>query len=142
MTSKEFISKKVKELSSGGIKSFPDDFIIPCDTSSLTLPEETLIIGNEFFGSFEILTSKGNTFDHSESLLKAKYIVYAGKGKNKKIQIPLDGNNIEIIVKNYEKYLDVLLKAIESEYRTKFPEGDEIHIVTNEIFRKLNLYRF
>ena len=140
MTLKEFIGKKVKELSSKG-KSFPDDFIIPCKMTSLTLPDETLIIGNEFFGSFEILTSKGTTYELTNSMIKAKYIVYAGKHRNETIQIPREENDIEIVVKNYEKYLDGLLKQIESDYQTKFPEGDEIQIASNEIFRKLHLYR-
>lgn len=109
--------------------------------TSLTLPDETLIIGNEFFGSFEIITSKGTTYELTDSLIKAKYIVYAGKHRNEKIQIPREENDIEIVVKNYEKYLDGLLKQIESDYQTKFPEGDEIQIASNEIFRKLHLYR-
>lgn len=141
MTGKEFISKKVKELSSEGIKNFPDDFIISCDTTSLTLPGETLIIGNEFFGMYEIITSKGNLFGQPESFIKAKYIVYSGKHRDKTISIPLEEKNIEAMVRNYEKYLDTILRQIDNEYIKNFPDGNELHSITNDIFRKLNLNR-
>jgi hypothetical protein len=141
LTGKEFIGKKVKELSTEGLKSFPEDFIFPCDSTSLNLPGETLIIGNEFFGSYEILTSKGNLFGKPESFIKAKYIVYAGKHRNKIISIPLEEKNIETMVRNYEMYLDTLLRQIENEYAGIFPDGIDLHSITNDIFRKLNLIR-
>ncbi len=141
MTSKEFIAKKVKDIPAEGLKVFPDDFLISCEVTSLDLPQETLIIGNQFFGSYEVLTAKGSSFCQAESLTRAKYIVYAGKQKNKMIKIPLNEKDIETAVKNYEKYLDDLLRQIKKEYRVQFPDVKEIDPTINEIFRLLNLSR-
>ena len=141
MTSKEFISKKVASFLSKGLNDFPANFIIPCSTIPLNIPSEILILGNEFFGSYEVLTTNGSLFGHAESFMKAKYIVYAGSQKNKKTVIPEKEKDIELIVKSYEKYLDVLLRQIEKEYNSEFPEGKELHSVSNEIFKKLNLIR-
>ena len=141
MTSREFILKKVKELSDERLKIFPDDFLISCDTNPFNLPSETLIMGNEFFGSYEILTADGSSICQAESLSKAKYIVYADKQQRKEIKIPVNEKDTSAAVKNYEKYLDDILRQMEKEYKTWFPEGKDMHSVINEIFRILNLKR-
>jgi hypothetical protein len=141
LTSKEFITKKLNEISQETIKNFPDDFLFPCNTNSITLPPQALIIGNEFFGSYEVLTIKGDPFRLTDSLLKAKYLVYSDMKKDREIKIPVDDINIEAIVKDYEKYLDMLLKRIEKDYKSLFPENKNVNNVVNEVFRLLNLKR-
>lgn len=141
MTSKEFITKEIKEISQEGVKIFPDDFLFPCDYNSLRLPPDALIIGNEFFGSYEVLTAKGDSFHHTDTLLKAKYLVYSGRQKDREIKIPEDEENIKTMVKNYEKYLDMILKQIEKDYKSSFPENKDFNNVVNEVFRLLNLNR-
>ena len=141
MTSKGFISKKVRDISSEGIKNFPDDFCISVETASVTLPSESLIIGNEFFGTFEVLAINGSSFCHADSLTKAKYLVYSARHKNRDIRIPINEKDIEAILNSYEKYLDSLIRQIEKEYNAEFAGDKEMHIVINKIFRMLNLTR-
>ncbi|HSD63683.1 MAG TPA: hypothetical protein VLB50_07785 [Ignavibacteriaceae bacterium] len=141
MTSKIFIAKKVKDFSAGGLKTFPGDFIISCDFIPFQLPSGTLIMGNEFFGCYEILTATRVPFCQAESLAKAKYIVYTARGKNEEIKIPVNEKDIEAVVKEYEKYLDDILRQIKKEYLLQFPEGKEANIVVNKIFGLLNLSR-
>jgi len=141
LTSKEFITKEIKKISQEGVKIFPDDFLFPCDQNSLRLPPDELIIGNEFFGSYDVLTAKGDPFHHTDTLLKAKYLVYSGRQKDREIKIPGDEENIKTMVKNYEKYLDTILKQIEIDHRSSFPENKNVNKIVNEVFRLLNLKR-
>jgi hypothetical protein len=141
LNSKEFISFKSKEISAAGIKIFPDDFLTSVENTTLILPSEALIMGNNFFGLYEVLTINGNSFCQTETLTKAKYIVYSGKQKKREIKIPVNEKDIEMAVKSYEKYLDDLLREIDKNYKSRFPESKDANIVGNEIFRTLNLSR-
>lgn len=141
MTLKEFISKKVRDFSSEGLKIFPADFYIPGEATSIILPSETLIIGNEFFGTYEVLTISGNSFCYADSLSRAKYLVYSARQKNRDIQIPLNEKDIDATLKGYENYLYSLIRQIEKEYKAEFSDGKDAHTVVNKIFRMLNLTR-
>ena len=141
MNSREFISLKIKQITEEGIKKFPEDFLFPCDLSSFTLPSETLVIGNEFFGTYEVITTRGASFCHADTIMKAKYLVYAGRNKGRDINIPVDDKNIDLVVREYEKYLDQKLKQIERDYRKLFPESKDVNSAVNEVFRILNLKR-
>ncbi len=141
MNSREFISLKIKQITDEGIKKFPEDFLFPCDLSSFTLPSETLVIGNEFFGSYEVITTRGASFCHTDTIIKAKYLVYAGRNKDREIKIPTDDKNVELVVRDYEKYLDQKLKQLEKDYRKLFPENKDAASAVNEVFRILNLNR-
>lgn len=141
MTSKEFIVKKIREISEKGIKKFPDDFLFACESDEIVLPSGSLFIGNEFFGSYEVLTVNGESFRHTDTLIKAKYYVYAGRHKDRNIKIPVRDRDLETVVKDYEKYLDKLLKEIENDYKSIYPENKDVNTVVNEVFRLLNLIR-
>ncbi len=141
MTSKEFITKTVKKIADEGISLFPDDFLPACEITTFKLPPQTLIMGNDFFGSREVLTTGGNLFCHADSLSRAKYLVYAAFKKDREISMPVQDTDIETAVKNYEKYLDSILKRTEKEYRSLFPESKDANKVVNEVFRLLNLKR-
>lgn len=141
MTPKEFISRKIEEISRQGVKIFPDDFLLPCETTGINLPSAALVIGNEFFGRYEVLATGGDLFLHTDTLIKAKYLVYSSRLKEREIKIPVDIQFIETIVKNYESYLDKMLKLIEKDYKVSFAGGKDLNIIANEIFRILNLKR-
>jgi hypothetical protein len=141
LTAKEFIAQQIEEISRQEVKIFPGDFLFSCETDSVTLPSAALIIGNEFFGGYEVLTIKGDLFLHTDTLLKAKYLVYSSRLKDRAIKIPLDIKYIEAIVKNYEAYLDTVLKSIEKDYKMSFPGSKDLNTISNEIFRLLNLKR-
>lgn len=137
----QFIAKKIKDFSAGGLKTFPGDFIISFDSIPLKLSSGTLSMGNEFFGSYEILTADSSLFCHAETSAKAKYIVYASREKNREIKIPVNEKDIESAVKGYERYLDDVLRQIKKEYLLQFPEGKETNSVVSKIFGLLNLIR-
>ncbi len=142
MTEKEFISGWTKKIEEAGIKNFPDDFIENLTTKEFNLPGKALVIGQEFFGSYEILTIDGDSFLHVKSYIQAKYIIYANRLKPKIILIPLTESEIKTIVSNYENYLDEILKKIKLDYNKIFPDGKNSILSANEIFKILNLTRY
>ena len=142
MTEKEFISHYINKHSETKGKIFPDDFTNLTDTEKLEMPHKTLVLGNEFFGTVEILTIEGTPVLQAENIHKAKYIVYANLNRSGNFIIPKSEYEIKTAVENYEKYLDWILLDIEEELKKKLPDSRNLHSVTNEIFLKLNLVRY
>jgi hypothetical protein len=142
VTEKDFISRYISKHSETSSKIFPDDFTNLTDTEKLEMPNKTLVLGSEFFGSVEILTTEGTPVLQAESIQKAKYIVYANLNRSGNIIIPKKENDIKAAVENYEKHLDWILLDIEEELKKNFPESRNLHSVSNEIFLKLNLVRY
>ena len=142
MTEKEFISGWINKIGKTGIKDFPDDFIINFITEEIELPGKTLVLGQEFFGSHEILTIDGTPFLQLSSFDKAKYLIYSNRLKPKFIHIPTKNSEIKLAVSDYENYLDNFLKEINADYNIKFPDGKNSVVSANEIFRILNLTRY
>jgi hypothetical protein len=142
VTEKEFINRYINIHTESKSKIFPDDFTDLSDTEKLELPNKTLVLGTEFFGAVEILTTKGTPVLQAESIYKAKYIVYANLNQSGNIIIPKSEVEIKTAVENYEKHLDWILLDIEEELKKKLPESQNLHSVTNEIFLKLNLVRY
>ncbi len=142
MTEKEFISQYINKHYETSSKIFPDDFTNLTDTEKLEMPNKTLVLGNEFFGAIEILTTEGTPVLQADNIHKAKYIVYANFNRSSNIIIPKSEYEIKTAVENYEKHLDWILLDIEEELKTKLPDSRNLHSVTNEIFLKLNLVRY
>ncbi len=142
MTEKEFISQYINKHYETSSKIFPDDFTNLTDTEKLEMPNKTLVLGNEFFGAIEILTTEGTPVLQADNIHKAKYIVYANFNRSGNIIIPKSEYEIKTAVENYEKHLDWILLDIEEELKTKLPDSRNLHSVTNEIFLKLNLVRY
>lgn len=141
MIEKEFITAQIAKLKSSGLKIFPEDFCDLSDTKELNLPERNLVLGKDFFGSFEITTTKGESVLNIEDQLEAKFIVYSSKKRAKQIKIPKDPKLITESVKKYESYLDELLTKIRNDYRKENLGFKNIGIISGEIFKKLNLTR-
>lgn len=142
MTEKEFINKWKTEINSEGIKNFPFDFLTTQEFTEYNLDEKTLMIGEEFFGKYEILDAKGNVFLQVEDYLQAKYLVYSSRNKLQKVNIPSNNSELKNIITEYEKYLDSLLIKIQNDYKKVFHSTTNLHSVTNEIFHSLNLTRY
>jgi len=140
VTEKEFISHYIKK-HSNDLKNFPEEFINLESTKELTIPAETLVLGNELFGSYEIIKTDGAPILQAESIQKAKYIIYASGKRSGTIHIPEDASLIIQAVEKYDAYLDSLLHEIEMEFKNEFPDSQNIHSATSEIFKKLNLVR-
>ena len=142
MIEKEFISRWTVSLSENGIKAFPEDFLENMTTEEIKLPGRTLVIGEEFFGNYEILTVDGTAVLQAESQYKAKYIVYSNRKKNTSVKIPVRSEDIKTTVAKYENYLDSIIKEIEADYKKSFPGEKRSNDLTNEIFRVLSLNRY
>ncbi len=142
MTEKEFITQYINKHSETSSKIFPNDFTNLTDTEKLEMPYKTLVLGKEFFGVVEILTTKGTPVLQADNIHKAKYIVYANLNRSGNIVIPKNNNETKTAVENYEKHLDWILLDIEEDLKKKLPESRNLHSITNEIFLKLSLVRY
>ena len=141
MNEKDFIFSKSRELQLAGIKNFPIDFTDLKKSNLIRVPEKELVLGKEFFGSFEVSASTGEFVLNFNNKFEAKYIVYASKNRKREVKIPVESESIKSAVESYEKYLDQLLLDIKKDYLAKFRNGKNITSISNEIFRKLNLTR-
>lgn len=141
MNEKEYITKWKDKIGKELMKSFPADFIEDNEVFELELPGKSLML-SELFNSYEIIDADGNTYFTTDDYLKAKYILYATRLRPKQIVIPKNNDNIKAAVKNYEKYLDSLLKEMETDYKKEFPEAVSFLKVSNIIFNSLNLQRY
>jgi len=141
LNEKDFVFSKSKEIQLGGIKDFPDDFSTSKNLNIIEVPEKELILGKEFFGSFEVTTITGDFILVLSSETEAKYIVYASKKRKSKIRIPTKPESIRVAVESYEKYLDQLLQELRKDYLVRFRNGKNFTSISKEIFKKLNLKR-
>ncbi len=141
MTRKEFISAWLSKITNDGIQQFSSAFIPANNTEVLNLPAKTLIIGEEFFGTFEIIATDGTPVLNADSYAKAKYIIYANRTKPGKILIPKDNLQLKAAISKYENYLDEIIKKIVEGYKKDFPGDKNAGAAVNEIFKLLNLVR-
>jgi hypothetical protein len=140
MSEKEFIHKHAEQLSKE-LRRFPDDFLVNIECMDFELPGKTLILGEEFFGRFEIITPDGTPVLHIDDFDKANYIVYASRSKQDKIKIPLKKEFIKQVLDSYRNYLDNLVKKLEHEFKESFPASKNFNAASSAIFKKLNIVR-
>ena len=141
MTEKEFIAKTVENYLGKGIKVFPADFVEKTFVEILDIPKKTLILGEELFGSFEIITTDGSQVLLTDDLTKGKFIVYASCNANGLIEIPQEKKMVVDAVEKYESYIDFILVEIQKDFKTAFPDSENNLDIINEVFKKLNLIR-
>jgi hypothetical protein len=120
LSEKDFINKWIKLLSSEGIKKFPDDFSEIKDYIFIETPKQTLMLGKEFFGAYEVLTTSGESVYQAADMNEAKYIIYSGRNRSGKIQLPLSKDAISSSIKKYEAYVDSVLSGIEIDFKRDF----------------------
>ena len=142
MNEKEFINKWKSEISKERLKVFPDDFLVNETCIEFELKEKSLIIGDEFFGKYEVLDIGGNIFLQVDNYHQAKYLVYASRKKINKVRIPNNFLELKSVLTEYEKYLDSILIKIQSDYKKTFKSNANLHSITNEVFHSLNLTRY
>lgn len=142
MNEKHFIESWLTKVKSSGIKQFPHHFIELSKLETISIPIKTLVIGQEFFGDYEIITTDGDSIYKAANYDEAKFIVYSSSERNGKTYIPKDRSVIKTIIDAYNKYLDDMLNQIKIDYKKNFPDGKNVHAVSNEIFQKLNLIRY
>lgn len=142
VTEKEFTAEWTSRLQKGLIKNFPDDFLTDSVCEERTLPGINLVMGEELFGQYEILDSKGNSVLMAENLPEAKFIIYSNRLKPMAIRIPKDENRIREVVKSYEKHLDTIIRQMEADFKKQLPQSKNFVAISNDIFNLLNLKRF
>jgi hypothetical protein len=142
VSEKEFIADWITKLSVSMLKIFPDDFLSTDLVHRVELPGKSLLIGNEFFGAFEILTTDGKSFLQAESYVIAKFYVYSNRNKERVINIPDNNQDINEAVAAYEEYLDEIIKKIEKSFKKEFPDSKMCDAAINDIFRSLNINRY
>jgi rubrerythrin len=141
VSEKDFIFSKSKDISLSGIKSFPIDFSNSKNLTTIEVPEKVLLLGKEFFGSYEVSSATNDFVLTFNNEFEAKYVVYASQSRKNKIKIPSDLIAIKKAVEDYEKYLDQILQEIKKDFLKKFSNEKNLTSVANEIFKKLNLTR-
>lgn len=142
LNEKDFIKQYVEKITSDGVKNFPEDFISTDKLQKVKLPGKALHLGEEFFGSFEILNSDGESFLQVHDFNRAKYLIYSNKKLPAEISIPDNDDEIKESVKKYELYLDNIIKDIRSAFLKTGVDIKHSSNIISEIFRILNLVRY
>ncbi len=142
MTEKNFVLKQIEFYESGNLKIFPTDFLKSEKCKELQLPCKTLVLGPELFGAYELLDVDKVTQIQASNITEAKYILYANRAKPKKIKIPVDESEVLKVVKEYEKYLDSIVRKIVEDYKSIFPNSNKSMEIANQIFSSLKLKRY
>lgn len=142
MNEEFFIESWLSKIQSSGIRQFPLDFIDESQLINISIPVKTLVIGQEFFGAYEIITTDGESVYHASNYGEAKFIVYSSKERNGKSYLPKDRSMTKTLVDSYNNYLDDLLTQIKNDYKKNIKDGKNVNAVSNDIFKKLNLIRY
>ncbi|HPN37324.1 MAG TPA: hypothetical protein PL041_02900 [Melioribacteraceae bacterium] len=138
---KEFIKNWISKNSKLFNKVFPDDFLTVENTSELVMPGKQLVMGDLFFGFYQVCSADGEEYFNEEEVYKAKYIVYSSKQKQEIVKIPNDIVDVTLVVKKYEKYLDGIIIKIKQDInksQLKIKEDEAVR----QIFNIINLIRF
>lgn len=141
MNDKLFIEYWIKKIQDSGIKKFPFDFIDQTHLDIFQIPIKFLVIGQEFFGGYEIITTEGESVYHALNYNEAKFFIYSSRQREGKAYLPKDKSLLKSVVDDYDKYLDGLIDQIKKDYKKYFQDVKNFHSVSNEIFKKLNLIR-
>lgn len=141
MDEKNFRLHWIKTLNNESIKIFPNDFLASCELENYALPGKGLLIGNEFFGEFELIDADGKEILRVDSYDKAKFIIYSNRSKPRVITVPINISVIKEMNLKYEAYLDSIIKRIEHDYQKHFPGSKNYTDLLNQIFKHLNLIR-
>ncbi|MCP5061154.1 MAG: hypothetical protein GY936_01655 [Ignavibacteriae bacterium] len=142
MTILEFENTWTEKIKTELLKNFPSDFITNINCDNLNMPGKSLVKGPELFGNFEIIDTAGETFAQTDNIYKLKYILYSNRNTPENIAIPVDENELKVIVKFYEEHIDELIKTVEKNFRQTFQSSKEFHTTSNKIFTSLNLSRY
>jgi len=142
LNEKTFIEHWLSKIQSSGVKQFPFHFIDESKLDIISIPIKTLMIGQEFFGAYEIITTDGESVYHASNYDEAKFIVYSSKERNGKTYIPKDRSVIKTIVNSYNNHLDDILNQIKKDYKNIFQDGKNLNAISNDIFQKVNLIRY
>lgn len=142
MTEKEFVDKLYTDFSKGEKKVFPDSFLKSEDLEKIDLPGKVFIPGKQLFDQYEIISVDGEIVMQFDNFLKCKYLVYASRNSKRPVYIPSEAKSLEIIINQYENYVDSIIQRIQKEFKKNFPNSLNLNRLTNQLINKLNLARY
>jgi hypothetical protein len=142
MTEKEFVSRWIARLRQEELKKFPEDFLNEENLRWFNNNSRKLTPGSEFFGNYEVIDTSGNRVLTVENFEIAKYYSYASRGKPENFPVPLSSEAIVRSVKEYDKYLDSLLKEMAMDFQKHFTDSQSFNRIASKIFLSLDLQRF
>ena len=142
MSEKEFVKFWVEKFKREYEKNFPEDFLETEDVEIFNNGGKRLSLGTEFFGSFELIDTQGNTVLTLPSLDEAKYYIYASRKKPDSFPVPRKKEILFKTVKNVDKYLDDFLRLILENFSNEFPSSPNFNRIAAKIFLSLDLQRF
>lgn len=142
MSEKLFIEKWINSIQSAEVKPFPFDYIYESQLNLFSIPKKTLVLGQEFFGAYEVITTDGEQVYQALDMDEARFFIYSSRERSGRSYLPKTKNTIREIILKYHKYLDRLIEDIRKDYKISFPDGKNVLSVTTEIFQKLNLIRY
>ncbi len=140
MTEKDFTALWIEKLRKE-LKSFPSDFVKEWESITVTLPGKTLFLPSPLFNTYQLIDEGGETFYTSDEHFKAKFVIYANRLKPLSILIPAEDLHVYEAVRDYEKYLDKILKDMEADFKQYFPVSKSFKRISAQIFNTLNLTR-
>ena len=140
MTEKEFAAQYIEKVK-GELKNFPNDFLAKENCDEIILPGKLLFLPSPLFNCYQIIDEAGETIYSTDDQYKAKYVIYANRTKPVSLQIPKTDLRVYEVVRDYEKYLDNLLKEIETEFKKTFPNSKGFRRISAQMFNSLNLVR-
>lgn len=141
MSEKEFVQYMATKLKAD-LKTFPGDFYSGTLEKEVELPGKSLMPGSELFGTIEIIDSEGHPVYKADDMSEAKFLLYSNREYPRGVMLPEDISVCEPAVKEYEKYLDSLVKNIMLEYEIKVKDGKDAMRASNNVFNQLNLRRY
>jgi len=142
LNEKEFIEKIYNKILTSDLRKFPADFLDPNLLIKISVPVKTLVLGNEFFGKYEIITTEGSQVYQADTVNEAKFFIYSSAERNGSAYLPEDKSLINKTIEEYHQYLDNIIRLIRSEYKKAFPDGKDILSISNQIFQKLSIVRY
>ncbi|MFA3783339.1 hypothetical protein ABRY23_09780 [Melioribacteraceae bacterium 4301-Me] len=141
MTEKDFAASYIEKIKND-LKKFPDDFLGNDECEELSLPSKLLFFPPPLFDKYQIIDETGETIYSTDNQYKAKYVIYANRTRPTKLLMPKSDLRVYQIVRDYEKYLDNILKEIEIEFKTNFPNSKGFKRISALIFNSLNISRY
>ncbi len=142
MTEKEFINYWIEKFKREYSKTFPNDFLGDAETQMFNNDGKKLMLGSEFFGSYELIDANNNTVLTVKSLEEAKYYIYASRLKPESFPVPIKKEILLKAVKEWDNLLDDFLKILLKDYKSKFENSPSFNKISSKIFLSLDLQRF
>ncbi len=141
MKEQQFIRLWAEKIENNLIKRFPDEYILEYKTKPFQLPGKSFAIASELFGQYEVLDVDDKVVIQTDDYSLVKYLLYANRTKPISVLIPVEKEDIQTAVKEYEKLLDSIIKTVMDEIKIVLPTSNRLK-VSNQIFNRISLTRY